>query len=96
MKANIYLNFPTHIYYEICIKDIDESISKICEYFIRLYPLERYEHIYKKDNPNFIDMTTNEEIDIIKQPTYRDNVFLEECDIKLNLRIIKINTCKKI
>jgi hypothetical protein len=77
MKANIYLNFPTHIYYEICIKDIDESI------------LERYEHIYKKDNPNFIDMTTNEEIDIIKQPTYRDNGFLEECDIKLNLKIIR-------
>ena len=89
MKANIYLDFPSHIYYEICIKDIDESILKICEYFIRLYPLERYEHKYKKDNPIFIDMTTNEEINIIQQPTYRDNGFLEECDIKLNLKIIR-------
>lgn len=48
MKANIYLDFPHHVYYEICIKDIDENISKLCEHFIRLYPVERYEHVYKK------------------------------------------------
>ena len=34
-------------------------------------------------------MTTNEEVDIIRQPTYRENGFLEECNIKLNLKIIK-------
>jgi hypothetical protein len=34
-------------------------------------------------------METNEEIDIIKEPSYRDNGFLEECNIKLNLKIIK-------
>jgi hypothetical protein len=33
-------------------------------------------------------MTTNEEIDIIERPTYRENGFLEECNIKLNLKII--------
>lgn len=88
MKANIYLDFPHHVYYEICIKDIDENISKLCEHFIRLYPVERYEHVYKKECPKFTNMTTNEEIDIIERSTYRENGFLEECNIKLNLKII--------
>lgn len=89
MKANIYIDFPNNIYYEICIKNVDENILKLCEHFIRLFPLERYEHVYKNDTPTFINMTTNESINIVERPTYKDNGFLEECDIKLNLKIIK-------
>jgi hypothetical protein len=89
MKANIYLDFPCNIYYEICIKDTYENISQLCKHFTRLYPEEKYEHIYKKECPKFTNMETNEEIDIIKEPSYRDNGFLEECNIKLNLKIIK-------
>jgi len=89
MKANIYIDFPNHVYYEMVIKNLDESILKLCDHFIRLFPLERYEHTYRKDIPKFINMTTNEEINITERSTYRDNGFLEECDIKLNLKIIK-------
>jgi hypothetical protein len=89
MKANIYLDFPIHIYYEICIKDTDENISQLCKHFTRIYTEEKNEHIYKKECTKFTNMETNEEIDIIKEPSYRDNGFLEECNIKLNLKIIK-------
>ena len=27
MKANIYIDFPSHIYYEMCIKDVDEKVN---------------------------------------------------------------------
>ena len=89
MKANIYIDFPNNIYHEICIKDLDENICKVRDHFIRLYPLERYEHTYKNNVATFINMDTDKEIDIVEHPTYRENGFLEECNIKLNLKIIK-------
>ena len=73
----------------MCIKNVDEEISKLGEHFTRLFPLEKYEHKYRNECPKFTNIDSNKEIDTTTHPTYRDNGFVEECSIKLNLKITK-------
>ena len=92
MKVNVYLIYPNNIYYEFVINN-QEQISKVVSYFHRLYPETTHNYEIKsggnanENEPKFINIDTNEEIDTSR--TYEDYGFREECNIKINLKIVK-------
>lgn len=92
MKVNVYLIYPNNIYYEFVINN-KEQISKVISYFHGLYPETTYNYETKgggngnNNEPKFINIDTNEEIDTSK--TYEYYGFNEECNIKINLKIVK-------
>ena len=92
MKVNVYLIYPSNIYYEFVINS-KEQISKVISYFHQLYPKTTHNYEIKgsrngnESEPKFINIDTNEEIDTSR--TYEDYGFCEECNIKINLKIVK-------
>lgn len=91
MKLNVYLIYPNHIYHEFAINK-QEQVSTVISHFYRLYPETTYSYEVKggKDGnsePKIINIDTNDELD--GSLTYEDYGFCEECNIKINLKIVK-------
>lgn len=74
IKVNIYLSYPTNVYYEMIISPND-IISNLLIYIEKFFPKDKYDHIciYKNDKPIFTNFDTGEEIDISK--TYIEHGF---------------------
>ena len=85
MKVNVYLIFPNRVYYEMLI-DKKDRISKIINNLQNIYPSTKYTYESKSLEPKFINLDTNEEIDISK--TYEESGFCDTCNIKINLKIL--------
>lgn len=70
MKANFYLDYPKHSYYEISINpDKDSPASIITTLFHRLYPLHL--HSYSTSSPAFIHVREGTTLDPNK--TFAEN-----------------------
>ena len=70
MKANFYLDYPKHSYYEISINpDKDSPASIITTLFHRLYPLHL--HSYSTSSPAFIHVREGTTLDPDK--TFAEN-----------------------
>jgi hypothetical protein len=85
MKVNVYLLYPTRIYYEFIVNKND-NISKIIKYLNNLYPIARHKYESSTQEPKFTNIDTNEEID--KSKTYEEHGLCDGCNIKVNLKIM--------
>jgi hypothetical protein len=74
IKVNIYLSYPSNVYYEMMISPND-VIGNLLIYIEKFFPNDKYEHvcIYKNGGPIFTNFDTGEEIDISK--TYIEHGF---------------------
>lgn len=93
MKANFYLDYPKHSYYEISINpDKDSPASIITTMFHRLYPLHL--HSYSTSNPVFIHVREGTTLDPDK--TFAENGICkrnDHADLVPDIRIrLKIHT----
>jgi hypothetical protein len=92
MKLNVYLIYPSHVYYEFIINN-QEQISNVISYFHRVYPETTHNYETKgigngnESELKFINIDTNKQIDTSR--TYEDYGFNDECNIKINLKIVK-------
>ena len=83
MKVNVYLTYPTRIYYEFIV-NTNDNISKIINYLNNLYPVAIYKYESSTEEPKFTNIDTKEEID--KTKTYEEHGLCDGCNIKVNLK----------